>query len=105
MPVPPTPSVELSDGRTGSQQRCVAPCKCTQDRANHRPAKAKKRTARVVCRAAFLARMGAGAVLAEAGVFLIDPEGRLHCWMLPWRSNEERDLQKQIAAARALGWS
>ena len=61
--------------------------------------------ARVVCRAAFVARLGAGAVLAEAGVFLLAPDGGLHFRALPWLEHEERERRDEIAAAAALGWS
>jgi hypothetical protein len=59
---------------------------------------------RVVCRAAFIARLSAGAVLAEAGAFVLAADGRLLFSALPWLANEERERRKEIAAAAALGW-
>lgn len=59
----------------------------------------------VTCQVALVARLSAGAVLAEAGVFVLSPRGELGYYALPWLENEERERREEIAAAVALGWS
>lgn len=87
------------------QGRWVAPPECAQVATNPPAADAKKAMERVSCLAALVARLGAGAILAEAGVFVLDPNGQLLYRALPWLANEERERTREIAAATALGWS
>ena len=60
---------------------------------------------RLSCRAALVARLSAGAILAEAGVFVLGPDGALLYRALPWLANEERERTQEITAAVARGWS